>query len=115
MQQEFNYHFMRKIFIILAIILILFGIVFTILPMEKFGLLASLVAMIFSVLAYKKSKAEEVNFPKYLSIIAVATLFTATYFVFFTNNEVVAIDQQFEQQKIESEKEAKNTLESEGL
>lgn len=113
MQQGFNYYFMRKIFIILAIILILFGIVFTILPMEKFGLLAAVTALIFGLLTYKKSEIGQTNFPKYLTIIAVGIIFTATYFVFFTESEKVEIDQQFEQLKKDSEKI--ESLEADGL
>lgn len=107
---------MRKLLITISIIFIVLGIIFTILPMEKFGLLAAFVALILSVLAYKKSDINNTNFPKYLSMIAVAILFSATFFAFFTESEKVEIDQKFEQQKIESVKQDQKDLEDlEGL
>jgi membrane-bound ClpP family serine protease len=106
---------MRKLLIISTIVLLILGIVFTVAPLEKFGVLAAIAALIFGLLAYKKSDIGQSNFPKYLTIIAVGTLFAATYFVFFTESEKVEVDQQFEQQKIQSENDAKQTLENEGL
>lgn len=106
---------MRKTFIFLSIVTMIFGIVFTILPLEKFGLAAAVIALIFGILAYRKSEIEQTRLPKYLSFIAVATLFAAIYFAFFTESEKVEVDKQFEQEKIQSETEAKQTLESEGL
>lgn len=78
--------------------------------MEKFGLIAALFALVFGVFAYYKSEHNNSNFPKYLAMISVATLFSATYFSFFTKAEEVVIDQQFEQQKIESQKQDQQDL-----
>ena len=73
-------------------------------------------ATILGVLAYHKSDFSNLNLPKYLSMIAVATLFCAIYFTFFTKAEEVVIDQQFEQQKIESQKQDQKDLQDlEGL
>ncbi len=107
---------MRKTFIILSIILTLFGIIFTVLPMQKFGMIAAFCAVILSVLGYHKSEITNSNFPKYLSMIAMGTFFCATYFTFFTKAEIVEIDPQFEQQKIESQKQDQKDLQDlEGL
>jgi drug/metabolite transporter superfamily protein YnfA len=107
---------MRKTFIILSIILILFGIIFTVLPMQKFGMIAAFCAAVFGVLAYHKSEITDSNFPKYLSMIAMGTFFCAAYFTFFTKAEVIEIDPQFEQEKIESQKQDQKDLQDlEGL
>jgi EamA domain-containing membrane protein RarD len=107
---------MRKTFITISIIFIFFGLIFTILPLQKFGMIASILAVVFGVLAYHKSEIHNSNLPKYLSMIAMATFFCASYFTFFTKAEVVAIDPQFEQEKVESQKQDQKDLQDlEGL
>lgn len=106
---------MRKIYITLAIVFAFLGIIFTILPMEKFGLIAATIATLFGFLAYRIADINQQKLPKRILIVSLFTMVIALGFILFTKDEVVAVDKQFEQKKVESAKEGKKDLEEEGL
>lgn len=106
---------MRKVYIILAFVFAFLGIIFTILPTEKFGLIAASIATLFGFLAHKTSDFNQKKLPKRILIVSLFTVVIALAFILFTKDEVVAVDKQFEQKKVESAKEGKKDLEEEGL
>ncbi len=101
---------MRKLFIVLAFLFAVLGVVFTILPTEKLGLIPTALAVIFSFLALIKSEIGQKMFPKFLFIFAILLMIVGLAKAFLIKDEVV-IDKQDEIQKIESQKEDKKDLE----
>lgn len=101
---------MRKLFIVLAFVCAVLGVVFTILPTEKLGLIPTGLALVFSFLALKKSEIGQKSFPKFILIFASILFFVGLIKVFLIKDEVV-IDKQDEIQKVESQKEDKKDLE----
>lgn len=106
---------MRKLYITLSIIAAILGLVLTILPTEKIGLIALFLSIIFSVLAINKSEISAKNLPKFLLLFAGITLIIGLVKIFAIKDEVV-IDQKDEIIKVESQKQDKKDLEElEGL
>ena len=106
---------MRKLFLILACFFGALGISFTILPMDTLAFLPIGLAIIFGLLTLKKSEESEKKFPKIILIIAALCSVVVLGKTLLIEDEV-AIDTQFEQQKIETKQEAKKELEElEGL
>ncbi len=101
---------MRKLFIVLAFIFAVLGVIFTILPTEKIGFIPTVLTLIFSFLAFKKSEIAQKGFPKVLFIFAIVLIVVGFVKAFLIKDEVV-IDKQDEIQKIESQKEDKKDLE----
>jgi len=106
---------MRKLYTSLAIVFAFLGILFTILPMEKFGLIIATLATLFGFLAYRIAEINQKKLPKRILIVSLLTMAIALGFILFTKDEMVAVDKQFEQKKVESAKEGKKDLEDEGL
>lgn len=105
---------MRKVFIILAVLFVLIGIVFVILPMGTMGVLPTGLALIFSGLAFYISEAAARKFPKWLLIISALLLVIVIAKAMMPDE--VAADTEFEQKKIESKTEDLKDLEElEGL
>jgi EamA domain-containing membrane protein RarD len=100
---------MRKLFIVIAFIFAIIGIIFAILPLGTLGILPTGLALIFSILAIIKSDEAEKKLPKAILIIVFLTLFTIIA-KSFVPDEVVQ-DQQFEQKKEASKKEDLKELE----
>jgi len=101
---------MRKLFIILSIIFIVFGIVFTVLPMGNIALFPIGIAIILSLLAVFNSKENNKRIPKWILIIS------AISFLVVIGKEVlikdkVAYDVQFNEKKEASKQEAQEELE----
>ena len=106
---------MRKLYITLSVIAAILGLVLTILPTEKIGLIALVLSIIFSVLAINKSEISAKNLPKFLLLFAGITLIIGLVKIFAIKDEVV-IDQKDEIIKVESQKQDKKDLEElEGL
>ena len=101
---------MRKLFIVLAVFLTLLGLILTILPTEKFGLIATALGLLFSFLAIIKSEIGQKTLPKTLLIFAVILLIVALGKIFLIKDEI-KINRIDEIQKIESQKEDKKDLE----
>lgn len=105
---------MRKVFIVLAVLFVLIGIVFVILPMGTMGVLPTGLALIFSGLAFYISEAGAKKFPKWLLIISALLLVIVIGKAMMPDE--VAPDTEFEQKKIESKTEDLKDLEElEGL
>jgi len=101
---------MRKLFLILAVIFGILGITFTVLPLDTLAFLPIGLALIFGLLTLKQSEASQKKFPKILLVIAAlcsAVVLGKTLLI----KDEVATDTQFEQQKIETKKEAQKELE----
>jgi di/tricarboxylate transporter len=106
---------MRKLFIIVAALFSILGIIFTILPLGTIALLPVGLALVFAFLAFKKSDNNQKKFPTLILIIAVLSLVVVIGKEVLMKDEVIA-DQQFDEKKIESKKEAQKDLEElEGL
>ncbi len=106
---------MRKVFNVLAILFILVGLVFAILPMGTLGLLPVGLAVIFSGLAFIIADEAQKKLPKILLLIAALLLVVVMIKAYAIPNEV-AEDVQFEKQKVQSNNEDIQDLEElEGL
>ncbi len=106
---------MRKVFNVLAVLFIIVGIIFAILPMGTLGLLPVGLAVIFSGLAFIISDDDKKKFPKILLLISALLLVVVMIKAYAIPNEV-AEDTQFEQQKVESNiEDIKDLEELEGL
>ncbi|WP_396194693.1 hypothetical protein [Flavobacterium sp.] len=101
---------MRKLFLILTVVFSILGITFTLLPLDTLAFLPIGLALIFGLLTLKQSEASQKKLPKILLIIAAlcsAVVLGKTLLI----KDEVATDTQFEQQKIETKKEAQKELE----
>jgi predicted histidine transporter YuiF (NhaC family) len=106
---------MRKLFLVLAWVFTLLALVFSVLPMDTLAFLPVGLALVFNLLLLRKSEGGQKKLPKVLLFIGVLC---STYVMGKTLliTDEVAKDTQFEQQKIENQKESKKDLqELEGL
>ena len=101
---------MRKLFLVLAIIFTALSIVFAYLPLGTLALIPIGIAILFGILALKKSDIKQQKVVKVILLFAILSLVFVVGKEIFTKDEVV-IDKQFDTKKIESEKEAKKDLE----
>ena len=101
---------MRKIFVIFATFFALLGIVFTIFPLGTIPLLPVGLALITGLIAFFKSNIKQKRYAKLLLFISTITFLVVIGKDVFIKDKVV-IDKQFEQTKIESNKEDLNDLE----
>jgi Ca2+/Na+ antiporter len=106
---------MRKTFLILSCVFAFLSILFSVLPLDTLAFVPIGLAIICLVVTFIKSDVSQRVWPKRLfmiTYICAAFVLIKTYFV----KDEVAVDQQFEQQKIETKQEAKKDLEElEGL
>jgi heme/copper-type cytochrome/quinol oxidase subunit 3 len=106
---------MRKLFVVLAIIFSSLGVVFSVLPFDTLALLPIGLSIVFALLAYSKSDGFQKKLPKWLvmaAVICIVFVLGKTYLI----KDEVALDTQFEKDKIETKKEAQKDLEDlEGL
>ena len=105
---------MKKLYLTLALLFATIGIVFTVLPMGTFALLPIIPAIIFGILTMRKSDGRILHASRLILFVSVSMLLIVVGKELFVKDEVTA-DRQFEQKKAESEKQATNELESEGL
>lgn len=101
---------MRKSLTILAAIFTVIGIVFAFLPLGTLGILPIGLAIIFGFIAFRMSDGNQKKLPKMFLIISALLLVVVLGKEIFIKDEVEA-DKQFEQKKIESQKEAQKELE----
>ncbi|MBC7643281.1 MAG: hypothetical protein H7174_13265 [Flavobacterium sp.] len=101
---------MRKLFIVLAVVFAVFGIVLTILPTEKLGLIPVGLAFVFAFFSLQKSKMRQKKLPQFVLIFSVILILTALAKIFLAKDEVI-IDQKDEIIKIESQKQDQKDLE----
>jgi Ni,Fe-hydrogenase I cytochrome b subunit len=101
---------MRKLFVILSILFTSLGIVFSVLPFDTLALLPLGLGLVFSLIAYSKSVDTQKRLPKWLVIvILICTVFVLakTYLI----KDEVAVDTNFEKEKVQTQQEAKKDLE----
>jgi energy-coupling factor transporter transmembrane protein EcfT len=101
---------MRKLFLVLAIIFTALSIVFAYLPLGTLALIPIGIAILFGILALKKSDIKQQKVVKVILLFAILSLVFVVGKEIFTKDEVV-IDKQFDTKKVESKKEAKKDLE----
>ena len=101
---------MRNLFIVLAIVFAVLGVILTILPIEKLGLIPVFGAVIFSFLALKKSETNSRKVPMVIFIFALVLMMASLSKIAMTKDEVI-IDQKDEIIKIESQKQDQKDLE----
>ena len=101
---------MRKIFLALAFIFGVLGIVL-LYWLDTITLVPLCISFLFGYLAFVKSEGNQKKLPKIL-LIAVGITFAVVIAKHFLVKDEVATDVQFEQTKVESEKEAQKTLEN---
>jgi len=101
---------MRKTFLIISFILTALSVVFTALPLDSLAFAPIGLALVFIALTYYKSEANQRVWVKRLFVITYICAAVVLIKIFFFKDEV-AVDQQFEQQKIENKKEDIKDLE----
>lgn len=101
---------MRKLFLILAIVFTVLGVLFTFLPLDTIALAPLFLALIFGVFAYTKSDSVQRKTLNIVLIIAFVATIAVVSKHFLTTDEV-SVDSNFEKTKVESQKEAQKTLE----
>ena len=101
---------MRKLFIILAAVFAVVGLVFAILPMGSIAFLPIILAIVLALVAMWKSNDNQKKIPKWILVIALAILVLVTVKVVFVKDKVV-VDQQFILENVDSKEEAQQELE----
>ena len=101
---------MRKLFIGLAILFAILGIVFAVLPLGTLALLPVGLALIFAFIVFIQSDINQKSLPKWILVVAGLTLIIVIGKVSLVEDEV-AKDEQFEQKKVESKLEDLKDLE----
>ena len=101
---------MRKLFIILAAVFAVVGLVFAILTMGSIAFLPIILAIVLALVAMWKSNDNQKKIPKWILVIALAILVLVTVKVVFVKDKVV-VDQQFIQENVDSKEEAQQELE----
>ena len=101
---------MRKILIVLTIIFLILSLIFVILPMGTIALLPTAFAALFAIAAFVKSESAKRNLVKWLMIVAIAFFVIALGKVIFIKDEAEN-DQKFQQEQIQSTKDAQEELE----
>ncbi len=106
---------MRKIFLIIAVVLTIISVIFSLLPLDTLALAPIGMALLFIFLAFKKSDVVQRKFTKILFIVTYICGLVVLGKTFLIKDKV-AVDTKFEQQKVESKKEDLTDLEGlEGL
>ena len=101
---------MRKILLIVAVVLTLVSILFSILPLDTLALAPIGLALLFIFFAFKKSDVKQRKFTIFLFIITyICGLYVLgkTYLI----KDKVTVDTNFEQEKVDSKKEDLKDLE----
>ena len=101
---------MRKTFLIIAIILTVLSVIFAALPLDTLALAPIGLALFFIFITFKKSEVNQRILPKRLFIAVYLCAIVVLGKTFFFKDKV-AVDTKFEQQKVETKKEAKKDLE----
>lgn len=101
---------MRKILVIVAVVLTIISILFSILPLDTLALAPIGLALLFIFLTFKKSDVKQKKITKLLFIITyICALYVLgkTYLI----KDKVTVDTKFEQEKVDSKKEDLKDLE----
>jgi hypothetical protein len=107
---------MRKLFITLATVFAVFGIILVVAPTEQMAFIPVILTLISAFLALKFSAVDQKKFPKILLVIAVLTLIIIAAKQFLIKDEVAVETETEKIQKVESQKQDVKELEElEGL
>jgi len=101
---------MRKILISSASFFALLGVVLTILPFGTIALLPIVLALVLALFAFRISNLNQRRFTRIILIISAVTLLVVIGKDIFVK-DVVAVDKQFEKNKVESKKDDIKELE----
>lgn len=101
---------MRKLFIFLGITFTVLAIIFSALPLDTIAFLPIGLAMVFCLLLLKKSEVNQKKLPNILLLLCVLSSLFVLGKTLLVKDEVVK-DAKFENEKIETKKEAKKELE----
>ena len=101
---------MRKILISSASFFALLGVVLTILPFGTIALLPIVLALVLALFAFRISNLNQRRFTRIILIISAVTLLVVIGKDIFVK-DVVAVDKQFEKNKVESKKDDIKDLE----
>ncbi len=101
---------MRKTLLIIAIVLTVVSIIFSVLPLDTLALAPIGLALLFIFLAFKKSDVAQRKFTKILFVVTYICALVVLGKTFLIKDKV-AVDTKFEQQKVESKKEDIKDLE----
>ena len=101
---------MRKALNIVSIVFLVLGIAFTILPMGTIALLPIGLTVLTAAVSFWQSKYKQRILPRIVLVLSVITFLVVIGKDVFVKDEV-KVDQQFEQKKIESQKEDMKDLE----
>ncbi len=101
---------MKKSLIYFAVFFAVLGIVFTILPMGTIALLPISIALLFAFLSFKFSTSRRKKISGIVLIVVALTMLVVVGKEVFIK-DVVVLDKQFEQKKIESQQEDIKDLE----
>jgi EamA domain-containing membrane protein RarD len=101
---------MRKTFLILAVIFTIISVIFSVLPFDTLALAPIGLALVFIFIAFQKSETEQRKITKILFTIAYICAIIVLGKTFLIKDKV-AVDNQFEQQKMDAKQEAKKDLE----
>ncbi len=101
---------MKKIVFVMASVFTFLSVLFAILPLGTLALIPIGIALIFGLLALKKSEANQTKWIKIVLVITVLSLVFVIGKEVFTKDEV-QIDQQFNATKEASKQEAQKELE----
>src|SRR5688572_11593740 len=99
----------RKILIGIAIFFALISIVFTILPLDTLAILPIIPTALFAFLAFRKSEGKQWHASRLLLVVSGILLVVVIGKRIFINDDVET-DRQFEQKKIQSERETAKEL-----
>jgi hypothetical protein len=106
---------MRKTFLILSCFFTALSVLFALLPLDTLAFAPIIIASLLIAVTFVKSEIKQRVWPKRLFIITYLCAVIVVIKTAFIKDEV-EVDQQFEQQKIETKQEAKQELEElEGL
>ncbi len=101
---------MKKIVFVMASVFTFLSVLFAILPLGTLALIPIGIAIIFGLLALKKSEANQTKWIKIVLVITVLSLVFVIGKEVFTKDEV-QVDQQFNATKEASKQEAQKELE----
>lgn len=106
---------MKKVYLILALVFAVISIVFTILPMGTISFLPIVPAIIFAFLAMRNADGRTLHASRLILFVSASMLLIVIGKEIFVKDEIV-VDKQFEQKKVETQKEDVKELEElEGL
>ena len=101
---------MRQLFLVIASIFSVLSVVFAFLPLGTLALVPIGIALIFGLLALKKSNVKQAKWVKVVLFISILSLVFVVGKEVLTKDEV-EMDKQFDTKKVESKKEAQKELE----